>query len=44
MKRKLNMVDDEKSDILEKLNVNVTTLKLRCRFSEKLHDFEKKEN
>ena len=31
-KRKLNMLDDEISDILEKLDVNVTTLKLRCRF------------
>ena len=31
-KRKLNMLDDEITDILEKLDVNVTTLKLRCRF------------
>ena len=38
------MLDDEISEILEKLNVNVTTLKLRCRFSKKLHDFEKKKN
>ena len=37
------MLDDKISDILEKLNVNVTTLKLRCRFSKKVHDFQKKE-
>ena len=36
-KRKLNMVDDEISDILKKLDVNVTTLKLRCKFCEKLY-------
>ena len=36
-KRKLNMVDDEISDILKKLDVNVATLKLRCKFCEKLY-------
>ena len=35
------MLDDETSDILEKLDVIVTTLKLRCRFCEKPHNFEK---
>ena len=40
-KRELNMLHDEISDILEKLDVNVTTLKLRCGFREKPHDFEK---
>ena len=40
-KGKLNMLDDEISDILEQLDVNATALKLRCRFCEKLHDFEK---
>ena len=36
------MLDDEISDIIEKLDVNTTTLGLRCRFYEKPHDFEKK--
>ena len=36
------MLDDEISDIIEKLDVNTTTLELRCRFYEKPHDFEKK--
>ena len=40
-KRKLNVLDDEISDILEKLDVNATILELRCLFCEKLHDFEK---
>ena len=40
-KRELSMLDDEISDILEKLDVNVKSLKLRCRFYEKPHDFEK---
>ena len=40
-KRKLNMLNDEKSDILEKLDVDLTTLELKCRFYEKPHDFEK---
>ena len=40
-KRKLNMLDDEINDILEKLDVNLTTLELRCIFCEKPHDFEK---
>ena len=31
-KRKSNMLDDETSDISEKLDVNLTTLVLRCRF------------
>ena len=40
-KRKLNIADDEINDILEKLDVNLTTLELRCIFCEKPHDFEK---
>ena len=40
-KRKLNMLNDEKSDILEKLDVDLTSLELKCRFYEKQHDFEK---
>ena len=40
-KRKLNVLDDEISDILEKLDVNATILELKCLFCEKLHDFEK---
>ena len=35
------MLDDEINDILEKLDVNLTTLELRCIFCEKPHDFEK---
>ena len=40
-KRNLNMLDDEKNDILEKLDANLTTLELRCLFCEKPHGFEK---
>ena len=39
-KRKLNMLADKVSDILETLGANLTTLELRCRFCEKLHNFE----
>ena len=35
------MLDDEISDILEKLDVNLITLELRCRFCKRPHDFEK---
>ena len=38
-KRKLNMLDDEINDILEKLDVGLTTLELRCRFCERAYDF-----
>ena len=41
IKRKLNVLDDEISNILEKLNEDLTTLELRCRFCEKSYDFEK---
>ena len=37
-KRKLNILDDEIDDILQKLDVNLTTLELRCIFWEKPHD------
>ena len=40
-KENLNMLDDEINDVLEKLDVNLTTLELRCIFCEKPHDFEK---
>ena len=40
-KKKLNMLDDEISNILEKLDVNLITLELRCKFSEKTYDFKK---
>ena len=40
-KRKLNMLDDKISDIFKKLDVNVRTLKLKFRFCEKPHNFEK---
>ena len=39
-KRKMNMLDDEIKRILEKLDVDLTTLELRCKFCEKPHDFE----
>ena len=35
------MLDDEVSNILENLDVNLTTLELICRFCKKPHDFEK---
>ena len=35
------MIDNKISDILEKLDVNLMTLELRCRFFEKPYDFEK---
>ena len=40
-KRKLNMLDDEISNIFNKLDVDLLTVELRCRFCEKPHDFEK---
>ena len=40
-KRKLNMLDDEINDILEKLDVNLTNLKLRCIFCGRPYDFKK---
>ena len=33
--RELSMLNDEISNILEKVDVNLTTLELRCRFCEK---------
>ena len=35
------MLNDEKDDILETLDVDLTTLELRCRFCENSYDFEK---
>ena len=35
------MLYDEINDILEKLDVNLTTLELRCIFSKKPYDFKK---
>ena len=40
-KRKINILDDEINDILEKWDVNLTTLKLRCIFCGKPYDFIK---
>ena len=34
-KRESNMLDDETSKILEKLDVDLTTLRLKCKFFEK---------
>ena len=42
-KGKLNILDNEINDILEKLDVNLTTLKLRCIFLGKPYNL-KKEN
>ena len=33
--RELSMLNDEMSNMLEKVDVNLTTLELRCRFCEK---------
>ena len=40
-KRKSNTLHDEINYILEKLDVNLTALELRCMFCEKAHDSEK---
>ena len=40
-KKELNMLDDQISVISEKLDVDLTTLELRCKFCEKRRDFEK---
>ena len=40
-KRKLNTLDDEIKDILEKIDVVLTNIELRCRFCERSSDFEK---
>ena len=37
----LNMLDDEASDILEKLDLNLMNLKLRSKFCGKPYDFKK---
>ena len=37
----LNVLDYEISDILEKLDVNLTTLELRCSYCKKSDNFEK---
>ena len=39
--RELSMLNDEMSNVLDRLEVNLTTLELRCRFYEKPHEFEK---
>ena len=40
IKRKLNMLDDEINNILETLDLDLTTLELKCKFLEKPLDFE----
>ena len=40
-KKELSILDDEISDFLEKLDVDLTTLELRCKFCEKSYDFKK---
>ena len=39
--KELSILDDEISDVLYKLDVDLTTLKLRCKFCEKPYDFKK---
>ena len=39
-KRKLDMLDDEVNDILDRLNVDITTFITKCKFCEKPYDFE----
>ena len=41
-KIKLTMLDDKINNILEKSDVNLTTLKLRCIFCGKPYDFKKR--
>ena len=38
------MLDDEINDILENLDVDLTTLILKCKFFEKPYEYRKKEN
>ena len=38
-KRKLNMLDDEINDILEKSDVDLATLITKCKFFEKPHEY-----
>ena len=38
-KRKLNILDDEINDMLEKLDVDLTTLRLKCKFFEKPYEY-----
>ena len=40
-KRELNILDYEISDISEKLDIDLTTLKLRCKFCKKARYFKK---
>ena len=37
--RKLNILDDEINDILEKLDVDLRTLRLKCNFFEKPYEY-----
>ena len=43
-KRKLNMLNNEINNSIEKLDENLTTLKLRCIFCENHTILKKKEN
>ena len=42
-KKKLNMLDDEINDILETLDVDLTTLRLKYKFFEKLYEYNSTE-
>ena len=41
-KRKLNMLDDETNDVSEKVDVDLTTLRLKCEFFEKPNERKNK--
>ena len=41
-RRVWNMLDDEVSNILEKLDLNLINLKLQCKFCEKPYDFKER--
>ena len=43
-KRKLNMLDDETNDVSEKVDVDLTTLRLKCEFFEKPNERKNKWN
>ena len=39
-KKKLNMLEDEINHLLEKLDVDLTTLGLKCEFFEKSYEYD----
>ena len=41
-KRRLNMLDDETNDVSEKVDVDLTTLRLKCEFFEEPNERKNK--